>query len=91
MAAGEETDTTMSPTDLLPIGTLTESAGQVEPEATETAVSDEPVADGSEPREAVVLDEDGLLEPGADEDAPRPESAYDKRGKLYVVHTQSGY
>jgi transcriptional antiterminator NusG len=91
MAAGEETDTTMSPTDLLPIGTLTESSGQVEPEATETAVSDEPVADGSEPREAVVLDEDGLLEPGADEDAPRPESAYDKPGKWYVVHTQSGY
>jgi transcription termination/antitermination protein NusG len=34
-----------------------------------------------------VLDEDALLEAAA----PRPESPYDRPGRWYVVHTQSGY
>ncbi len=33
-----------------------------------------------------VLDEDDLLE-----DAPKPESPYDRPGRWFVVHTQSGY
>ncbi len=35
-----------------------------------------------------VLDEDELLEQAA---APRPRSAYDRPGKWFVLHTQSGY
>jgi len=34
-----------------------------------------------------VLDEDGLLA----EDAPKPESPFDRPGRWFVVHTQSGY
>ena len=40
-------------------------------------------ADGGEPE---VLDEDELLAP-----APRVESPYDRPGRWFVVHTQSGY
>lgn len=44
------------------------------------AVTDADAADDDE-----VLDEDDLYE------APRPESPYDRPGRWYVVHTQSGY
>jgi transcriptional antiterminator NusG len=36
-----------------------------------------------------ILDEDELLEEAAP--APKPESPYDRPGKWYVLHTQSGY
>ena len=57
-------------------------------ESTEAPIAEDPVAE--------VLDEDALLQgvPGWEKDeepAPVKESAYDRRGNWYVVHTQSGY
>jgi len=57
-------------------------------ESTEVPAADEPVVE--------VVDEDALLQgvPGWEKDeepAPVKESAYDRRGNWYVVHTQSGY
>ena len=57
-------------------------------ESTEATVAEDPVAE--------VVDEDTLLQgvPGWEKDeepAPVKESAYDRRGNWYVVHTQSGY
>lgn len=56
-----------------------EAEVEVEVEADDAAaVADEPVA---------ALSEDELLE----EAAPKPESPYNRPGRWYVVHTQSGY
>ena len=57
-------------------------------ESTEASDAEDPVAE--------VVDEDTLLQgvPGWEKDeepAPVKESAYDRRGNWYVVHTQSGY
>jgi|TARA_B100001750_G_scaffold102035_1_gene80605 transcriptional antiterminator NusG len=57
-------------------------------ESTEAPIAEDPVAE--------VVDEDALLQgvPGWEKDeepAPVKESAYDRRGNWYVVHTQSGY
>ncbi|MFV2039467.1 MAG: transcription termination/antitermination protein NusG [Acidimicrobiales bacterium] len=38
-----------------------------------------------------VIDEDTLVYEKDEEVAPRPQSAYDRPGRWYVVHTQSGY
>jgi transcriptional antiterminator NusG len=57
--------------------------GAGEPGADEAAGVDE-VAGVDD---AEVLDEDALL----DATAPKPESPYDRPGRWYVVHTQSGY
>ena len=58
-----------------------------EPEADAPALDADPGA---------VLVDDELLDAETDEDedgedAPRPESPYDRPGHWYVVHTQSGY
>ena len=61
------------------------------PEATEAEAE---VVDGDTPDaaaaadDAEVFDEDELLE---DEATPKPQSPYDRPGKWYVLHTQSGY
>ena len=57
-------------------------------ESTEAPVAEDPIVE--------VVDEDTLLQgvPGWEKDeepAPVKESAYDRRGNWYVVHTQSGY
>jgi len=52
-------------------------------------VSDDPVSEDAV-SEDTVLDEDELLEEEAEEAVP-VESPYDRAGKWYVVHTQSGY
>ena len=57
---------------------------KIEPEA---EVADE--VDEVDPADAEVLTEDDLLTEG--EDAPPVESPYDRPGKWFVVHTQSGY
>jgi transcriptional antiterminator NusG len=44
-------------------------------------------ADADPPSDVEVIDEDALLE----EQAPPVESPYDRPGRWYVVHTQSGY
>ena len=70
---------------------------------TDTPVTEAPVTDaaGAEaaatgdpvPSDAPVLTEDDLFAAGVDTDAeaPAPVSPYDKPGKWFVVHTQSGY
>ena len=68
--------TTDAAADLLPTGD-----GSSEPEA---PTADEPVVE--------VLDEDDLFDgDGNGEPAPIRESAYDRPGGWFVVHTQSGY
>jgi transcriptional antiterminator NusG len=53
----------------------------------ETAPDASPDA-GADAAGVEVLDEDELLE---EEAAPKPESPYDRPGRWYVLHTQSGY
>jgi transcriptional antiterminator NusG len=60
-----------------PDGTATDAA---EPDADETVASDAEVDEG--------IDAEDLLEEAA---APRPQSPFDRPGRWYVVHTQSGY
>ena len=67
------------------------SLGAVVPEPTEqdvpeAAAVDEPAEQPSlvDPETGEILDEDSML-------APPVESAYDRPGRWYVVHTQSGY
>ena len=84
---------------------LTDTASAAEPaSASETADTDttEPApasetADTAEPAEGSdgavghsVITEDDLLF-GAEEEAPPPVSPYDRPGRWFVVHTQSGY
>jgi transcriptional antiterminator NusG len=67
----------------------------LEPSMSDPTVTDEPVTeepdavppDQPADEQVEVLDEDALLEAAA----PRPESPYDRPGRWYVVHTQSGY
>jgi transcriptional antiterminator NusG len=91
-------------TDLLPTGTVVQAEPAVEelPEGgltTEAASEMLPSGDAAaeeeipEPEPATpdveVLDEDDLFD--IDEPAPKRESAFDRSGNWYVVHTQSGY
>jgi transcriptional antiterminator NusG len=80
-AAATDTDTDAAP----------EAADALEPTETDEVVLDA-AADGvtdaeAEATEDEALSEDALLESSA----PRPESPYDRSGRWYVVHTQSGY
>lgn len=81
-AATDEADAeeAVEPTaaNLLPIGNL---ADEEPAEATEE----------TQETEIEVLDEDALLALDEGEPGPKPESAYDRPGNWYVVHTQSGY
>lgn len=89
----------MSP---VPSPEATDAAATPTPESLEApmsdpTVTDEPATEADAPvqepeaepvdEQVEVLDEDGLLEAAA----PRPESPYDRPGRWYVVHTQSGY
>ena len=71
------------------------AADVVEPDPADTASTDDTETDADEAPEAAdgdeaeVVDAEDLLEEAAD--APKPESPYDKPGRWYVVHTQSGY
>jgi len=85
----------LDPSDAGPEAASEAAGSSVEP--AEEPVAEEPVAE--EPV-AEVVDEDALLEGGLEggsewahdeEPAPVKESAYDRRGNWYVVHTQSGY
>ena len=65
---------------------------------TEAPVTDAPAAeaaamDDAAPSDGSVLTEDDLFAAEADagDEAPDPVSPYDKPGKWFVVHTQSGY
>ncbi len=74
-----------TPADLLPVGNL------VVGDQTDEVVVAEEAAAVDQATEVEVLDEEALLAPDDGEPAPRPESAYDRPGNWYVVHTQSGY
>jgi transcriptional antiterminator NusG len=69
-------------------------AEEIAEEIVEEAIAEEVVADEIVEAElatgdaAAVLDEDEFLE---EEAAPKPESPYDRPGRWYVLHTQSGY
>ena len=72
--------------DLLPIGSLEQADGGEISSSEEADISsaDNTVVDAS-----IVIDEEELFE---EEDAtPKKESPYDRPGKWFVVHTQSGY
>ncbi|MGI9603589.1 MAG: transcription termination/antitermination protein NusG [Acidimicrobiales bacterium] len=67
-----------------------------EADAPDSAADDAPAAEAdTAATEADVIDEDELLaaddEGDAEPAAPRPQSPYDRAGRWYVVHTQSGY
>ena len=69
-----------TPADLLPVGNLVDEDQ-----------AEEEVAAEDQATEVEVLDEEALLAPDDGEQAPEAESAFDKPGNWYVVHTQSGY
>ncbi|MDH5237397.1 MAG: transcription termination/antitermination protein NusG [Acidimicrobiia bacterium] len=61
--------------------------------AEEPATSSGPAADaaGADADEVAAIDEDELLEEEAEPEVARVQSAYDRPGRWFVVHTQSGY
>jgi transcriptional antiterminator NusG len=64
------------------------ASADADKDAVEVAVDDSVVsADADED----VVDEDGLVYEKEEELAPKPRSPYDRPGRWYVVHTQSGY
>ena len=82
----EESNENTGAEDLLPIGSLEQADGGEISSSEEADISsaDNTVVDAS-----VVIDEEELFE---EEDAtPKKESPYDRPGKWFVVHTQSGY
>lgn len=69
--------------------TVSDDAPAHDVEATsETAEAVDAPEPTAEEAEVEVLDEDEFLE---EEAAPKPESPYDRPGRWYVLHTQSGY
>lgn len=78
--------------DLLPIGSLEqEDGGEASPlEQTDTSAEmDTPTPDNTAADSSLVIDEEELFE---EEDlTPKRESPYDRPGRWFVVHTQSGY
>ena len=98
------TDAADDATDLLPTGTVVPVESTVEelPEGGLTSevaaemlpsgaagTDEEPSEPESPTVDVEVLDEDDLFD--EEESAPKRDSAYDRPGNWYVVHTQSGY
>ena len=82
----EESNENTGAEDLLPIGSLEQADGG---EISSSEESDISSADNTVVDSSVVIDEEELFE---EEDAtPKKESPYDRPGKWFVVHTQSGY
>ena len=82
----EESNENTGAEDLLPIGSLEQADGGEISSSEEADISsaDNTVVDAS-----VVIDEEELFE---EEDVtPKKESPYDRPGRWFVVHTQSGY
>ena len=76
--------------DLLPIGSLEQKDEASPLEETDTSVEmDTSVPDNNAADSSLVIDEEELFE---EEDlTPKRESPYDRPGRWFVVHTQSGY
>ncbi|MCH2416115.1 MAG: transcription termination/antitermination protein NusG [Acidimicrobiales bacterium] len=82
----EESNENTGAEDLLPIGSLEQADGG---EISSSEESDISSADNTVVDSSVVIDEEELFE---EEDAtPKKESPYDRPGRWFVVHTQSGY
>ena len=82
----EESNENTGAEDLLPIGSLEQADGEEISSSEEADISS---ADNTVVDSSVVIDEEELFE---EEDAtPKKESPYDRPGKWFVVHTQSGY
>jgi len=82
----ETSDENIEAEDLLPIGSLEQADGGEVSSSEEPDISsaDDTVVDSS-----VVIDEEELFE---EEDVtPKKESPFDRPGRWFVVHTQSGY
>ena len=77
----ESSDENTGPEDLLPTGSLEQSDEGETPFPIEAGVS---TTDSD-----AVIDEDELFE--EEDSTPKKESPYDRPGKWFVVHTQSGY
>ncbi|MBT5904386.1 MAG: transcription termination/antitermination factor NusG [Acidimicrobiaceae bacterium] len=83
----------LDPTDAGPeaASEAAQAADQLDEEAASEALVEESAEEVVVPDEPVI-DEDELLDRDSDEEpTPVVESAYDRRGNWYVVHTQSGY
>ena len=77
----ESSDENTGPEDLLPTGSLEQS------DEGETSF---PIEAGVSTTDSdAVIDEDELFE--EEDSTPKKESPYDRPGKWFVVHTQSGY
>ena len=78
--------------DLLPIGSLEQADGGEISSVEDTDDSEEPentAAENAVVDSSAVIDEEELFE---EEDlTPKKESPYDRPGRWFVVHTQSGY
>jgi len=86
MEDAETSDENTGSEDLLPIGSLEQADGG---ETSSSEEPDIPSADNTVVDSSVVIDEEELFE---EEDAtPKKESPYDRPGRWFVVHTQSGY
>jgi transcriptional antiterminator NusG len=82
----ETSDENTGTEDLLPIGSLEQADGA------EVSSSEEPDISSAENTvvdPSVVIDEDELFE--EEDTTPKKESPYDRPGRWFVVHTQSGY
>src|SRR6056297_3017069 len=93
--ARSTTDELAADLDEAPEPTVTDPATDEDPQAGESVGADpatdeaaEASADQADATVPDVVDSDELLD---EEAAPRPVSPYDRPGRWYVVHTQSGY
>ena len=82
----EESNENTGAEDLLPIGSLEQADGGEISSSEEADISS---ADNTVVDSSIVIDEEELFE---EEDVtPKKESPYDRPGRWFVVHTQSGY
>ena len=82
----ETSDENTGTEDLLPIGSLEQADGG---EVSSSEESDISSAENTVVDSSVVIDEDELFE--EEDTTPKKESPYDRPGRWFVVHTQSGY
>lgn len=81
-----DADAALDPAAVLPVGPA--AATDADDEAAEAAT---PEAAAPTDVDDEVIDEDALVYEHDEEPAPKPISPYDRPGRWYVVHTQSGY
>jgi transcription termination/antitermination protein NusG len=82
-------DVALDPAAVLPVGPAGATDDDQDEDEAEAAPAPTPVAEVDTDDE--VIDEDALVYEHDEEPAPKPVSPYDRPGRWYVVHTQSGY